>query len=57
VLRLLLSGHRVASMARTLSVSPFTVRNHLRAVFRKMRAHSQQQLIEIFRGVKPEALA
>lgn len=57
VLRLLLTGHRVASVARTLSVSPYTVRNHLRALFRKLRVHSQEQLVEIFRGVPSAALA
>jgi|WetSurMetagenome_2_1015567.scaffolds.fasta_scaffold68329_2 DNA-binding NarL/FixJ family response regulator len=49
VLRALLAGHRVASLARALSVSPYTVRNHLRAVFRKVGVHSQEELIETFR--------
>ena len=57
VLGLLLSGYRVASIARALSLSPYTVRNHLRALFRKLRAHSQEQLIDMFRSVKPAALA
>lgn len=50
VLNLLLAGHRVASLGRALSVSPFTVRNHLRAVFRKLQVHSQEELIEMFRS-------
>ncbi len=56
VLGLLLSGHRVASMARALSVSPYTVRNHLRALYRKLGAHSQEQLIDMFRGVRHAAV-
>jgi DNA-binding CsgD family transcriptional regulator len=49
VLSLLLAGHRVASLGRALSVRPNTVRNHLRAVFRKLHVHSQEDLIEMFR--------
>jgi DNA-binding NarL/FixJ family response regulator len=56
VLKLLREGHRVASIARELSVSPFTVRNHLRAVFRKIGAHSQEQVLEWLRGVSAAAI-
>jgi DNA-binding CsgD family transcriptional regulator len=46
VLGLLLDGWRVASIARSLYVSEHTVRNHLKAIYRKLSAHSQQELIE-----------
>ena len=49
VLGLLLAGYRVTSLGRALAVSPNTVRNHLRAVFRKLQVHSQEELIEMFR--------
>jgi DNA-binding CsgD family transcriptional regulator len=46
VLGLLLEGWRVASIARSLYVSEHTVRNHLKAIYRKLGTHSQQELIE-----------
>lgn len=49
VLELLLEGHRVTSIARRLHVSPQTVRNHLKGVFRKLGAHSQVELIDALR--------
>ena len=49
VLQLLLEGHRVASIAHRLHVSPQTVRNHLKGVFRKLGAHSQVELIDALR--------
>jgi two-component system, response regulator PdtaR len=51
VLALLREGHRVTSLAKELSVSPFTVRNHLRALFRKLKVHSQEELLGMLRGV------
>jgi two-component system, response regulator PdtaR len=54
VLDALLAGHRVTSTARALAVSPYTVRNHLRAVFRKLGVHSQEELIGLFRAAKSD---
>lgn len=46
VLQLLLEGQRVASIARHLQLSPQTVRNHLKGIFRKLGTHSQVELLE-----------
>jgi two-component system, response regulator PdtaR len=56
VLDRLREGQRVASIARGLSVSPFTVRNHLRALFRKLDVHSQEELLDLIRGVPGRAV-
>ena len=53
VLQLLLSSRRVASIARELSTSACTLRNHLRAVFRKLGTHSKAELLEWSRGSSP----
>lgn len=55
VLGLLLEGLRVASIARRLGVSPHTVRNHLRALFRKAGVRSQAELIERYHPELPDA--
>jgi DNA-binding CsgD family transcriptional regulator len=49
VVRMLLDGGRVNSIASALFVSQHTVRNHLKAIFRKTGAHSQMELIERFK--------
>lgn len=54
VLDLLLDGWRVQSIATGLFVSEHTVRNHLKAVFRKLDAHSQRELIEKLRSWRAE---
>ena len=45
----LMNGDRVPSIAESLFLSPSTVRNHLSAVFRKLRVGSQQELIHLLR--------
>ena len=49
VVSMLMEGHRVASVAEILCVSPHTVRNHLKSVFRKLGVHSQAELIRLIR--------
>jgi DNA-binding CsgD family transcriptional regulator len=51
VLALLLDGRRVSSIARTLYLSEHTVRNHLKAIFRKLGAHSQTELLDRLRPI------
>jgi DNA-binding CsgD family transcriptional regulator len=45
----LMNGDRVPAIAESLFLSPSTVRNHLSAVFRKLRVRSQQELIRMLR--------
>ena len=45
----LLDGARVTTIAAALYISPSTVRNHLSAVYRTARVHSQAELIELLR--------
>lgn len=43
--RALAEGHRVNEIARSFSLSPHTVRNHFKAIFRKLGVHSQVELV------------
>ncbi len=45
VLREIASGRRVGDVAGTLHISPHTVRNHLKSIFRKLGVHSQVALL------------
>lgn len=45
IARLLLDHHRVPAIARQLGISPPTVRNHLKAMFRYAGVGSQQDLL------------
>lgn len=50
VLDRLRSGLRVATIARELTISPNTVRNHLKSIYRKLGVRSQTELLEQLRG-------
>ena len=47
----MLRGERVAMIARALSLSASTVRNHLSSVYRKLGIHSQTELIEVLKNI------
>jgi len=49
LMRLLLEHRRTATIARELSLSVHTVRNHLRSMFRKLGVHSQEELLSAVR--------
>jgi DNA-binding CsgD family transcriptional regulator len=49
ILDLLLDGLRVAPIGRRLAISPHTVRNHIKAIFRKLGVHSQADLLDRLR--------
>jgi PAS domain S-box-containing protein len=51
VLAHLMTGERVPSIAKTLHISPHTVRNHLKSIFRQLGVHSQASLIESVRAL------
>lgn len=50
IVRRLLDGQRVQGIARDLSLSPSTVRNHLSASYQKLGVNSQNELIEMLRA-------
>jgi DNA-binding NarL/FixJ family response regulator len=50
VLHSLLAGQRVPTIARSFYLSPHTVRNHLKSIFRKLGVRSQIELLERLRG-------
>jgi DNA-binding NarL/FixJ family response regulator len=45
ILEAVAEGRRVGSIARKFTISPYTVRNHLKAIFRKLGVHSQVELL------------
>lgn len=45
IVRLLAGGHAVGSIARLLDLSAYTVRNHLKACYRKLGLHSQIEVV------------
>lgn len=49
ILRELNDNHRVPSIAERLAISQHTVRNHLKAIYRKLGVASQAELIELTR--------
>ncbi len=54
VLLHLMGGTRVATIADKLFISPHTVRNHLKAIYRKLGVKSQIELIEMVRGIEKQ---
>jgi DNA-binding NarL/FixJ family response regulator len=46
ITRRLVDNVRLPEIARAMHLSPHTVRNHLKSVFRKLGVHSQSELIE-----------
>jgi PAS domain S-box-containing protein len=52
VLMLLVVGDRVPGIAKQLHISPHTVRNHLKALYRKLGVNTQAELIERVRALK-----
>lgn len=51
VVRLLLRGDRVPSIAQQLWLTQSTVRNHLYSIYRKLGVKSQQELIVLLRDI------
>jgi PAS domain S-box-containing protein len=47
----LADGRRVPAIAKALYISPNTVRNHLKSVYRKLGVHSQTELLETIRRI------
>lgn len=50
VLRLLVQGHDTAGLASRLGISPHTVRDHLKNVFRKTSTRSRSELLSALAG-------
>jgi len=53
VARRIAVGDRVLLLAERLHISPNTVRNHLKSIFRKTGVHSQTQLVKTVRTLAP----
>ncbi len=54
VVMLLVQHQRVPAIARMLSISPGTVRNHLKRVFSQVGVHSQQELLLVLQQPSPQ---
>jgi DNA-binding CsgD family transcriptional regulator len=46
IVQLLMEGRRVSSIAKSLCISPHTVRSHLQSTYRKLEVGSQAELID-----------
>lgn len=53
VARLVLEGRQVADIAAALYISPYTVRDHLKAIYRKTRSHTRHELAARLSGYGP----
>jgi PAS domain S-box-containing protein len=51
ILGQLVAGSRVPAIARQLFISPHTVRNHLKSIYRKLEVSDQAELIERVRAL------
>jgi two-component system nitrate/nitrite response regulator NarL len=54
--RALARGHRVSEIAEMYGISQHTVRNHFKAMFRKLDVHSQVQLLAKLRSFTGDAM-
>jgi PAS domain S-box-containing protein len=54
VLEHLMTGSRVDAIASQLFISPSTVRNHLKSIYRKVNVSSQSELIELVHSLGRE---
>jgi len=55
VLAVLVAGERVPAIAKRLHISPHTVRNHLKSMFRKLEVGTQSELIDRVRSLADNA--
>ena len=53
VLMHLVAGDRVPAIASQLYISPHTVRNHLKSMYRKLSVSTQSELIQKVRATNP----
>lgn len=51
IARHLIDGGNAKTISRSLAISPGTVRNHIKQIYRKLGVHSQVELLAAIRGV------
>ncbi|MEG0989282.1 MAG: LuxR C-terminal-related transcriptional regulator, partial [Gordonibacter sp.] len=57
VMLLLSEGKTRRAICEELSVSPDTVKTHVRSIYRKLAVHSQQELVDYFAREREELAA